>query len=107
VVRREEARRRAAAVPALGDRPDARFVDVPIFEGSPALSRRVANVQLPTPALLVSIRRGRQLVIPHGDTVLEVGDVVTALCPEDSVTALQAALSAGGATEVLDNRRAT
>ncbi len=92
VVRREEARRRAAAASSLGDRPDVRFVDVPIVDGSRSAGRKVADLECPQAALLVSIRRGRDLVIPHGDTVLRVGDVVTALCPEDSAEAVRAAL---------------
>jgi Trk K+ transport system NAD-binding subunit len=32
--------------------------------------------------VLVSIRRGSRLIIPHGDSCLQGGDVVTALCEQ-------------------------
>jgi len=37
------------------------------------------DLELPSDYVLISIQRGRRLVIPHGDTVLQPGDRVTAL----------------------------
>jgi CIC family chloride channel protein len=79
VMRREEARRRAETAQAVSD-TQAEFVDVPLGLNSTAVGRTVVELKLPRQAVLVSIRRGRELVIPHGDTRLQAGDVVTALC---------------------------
>jgi CIC family chloride channel protein len=82
VLRREEARSRSEAIQAV-DHPKAMFVEVSIASGSPVVGLTVAKLNLPRAAVLVSIRRGHELVIPHGDTQLKAGDVVTALCEQE------------------------
>jgi CIC family chloride channel protein len=79
VMRREEARQRADAVRAV-NHSRAEFVEVRIPSESHAANHTVAELNLPRASVLVSIRRGRELVIPRGDTRVECGDVVTALC---------------------------
>ncbi|HZD56357.1 MAG TPA: chloride channel protein [Anaerolineales bacterium] len=78
-LRRDEARRRAETLKSVKD-SSAQFVDVLLVPGSHSVGKTIATLHLPREAVLVSIRRGQDLVIPHGDTVLQVGDVVTALC---------------------------
>jgi CIC family chloride channel protein len=92
VLRREEVRHRAEAIRAV-NHSQAEFIDVPILSGSHAAGLTVAELGLPRAAVLVSIRRGRELVIPHGDTRLESGDVVTALCERESANQVRAALT--------------
>ena len=82
-MRREEARQRADAEHAVSH-TRAEFVEVRIPTESPLAKLTVAELNLPHTAVLVSIRRGRELVIPRGDTQLECGDVVTALCQRES-----------------------
>ncbi len=53
----------------------------------------MAELRLPRLAVLVSIRRGHELVIPRGDTQLQAGDVVTALCMRATTPALREALN--------------
>jgi CIC family chloride channel protein len=91
VVRREEARYRAEAVSAVSH-SRAEFVEVSISSDSQVVGITIAELNLPRAAVLVSIRRGRELVIPHGDTRLEAGDVVTALCQRGQSDELRAAL---------------
>lgn len=91
VVRREEVRRRAA-VTTGGVSGQAEFFDAALTEGSPAVGRTVAELRLPREAVLVSIRRGHELLIPRGDTTLRAGDVVTALCEHAALAAARAAL---------------
>jgi len=91
VVRREEARYRAEAVSAVSH-SRAEFVEVSISSDSQVAGTTIAELNLPRAAVLVSIRRGRELVIPHGDTRLEAGDVVTALCERGQSDELRAAL---------------
>ncbi len=72
-----------AVVHAL-DVPQSRFLEFTIRTGSPALGHRVCDLHLPADCLLVSIRRGPALLVPHGDTELIEGDRVTVLCTLDA-----------------------
>jgi CIC family chloride channel protein len=90
VVRREETRRRAAVTP--GASSQAEFFDLALTAGSPAVGKTVAELRLPREAVLVSIRRGHELLIPRGDTALREGDVVTALCEHAHLQEARAAL---------------
>jgi len=92
VARRDEARRRAAENQLVSDGL-AEFVDIPIPPGSDAAGKTVAELKLPRTAILVSIRRDHQLLIPHGDARLQVGDVVTALCKGNSSALLKSRLT--------------
>ncbi|MGE5224513.1 MAG: chloride channel protein [Omnitrophica WOR_2 bacterium] len=92
VLRREEARQQAEAIQAV-NHSQAEFVEVSIKSESHAAGLKIADLDIPREAVLVSIRRGRQLVIPHGDTLLEPGDVVTALCELESVDEVRARLT--------------
>lgn len=92
VLRREEARHRAEAIQTV-NHSRAEFVEVPIEPGSHAVGHTVAELDLPRAAVLISIRRGRELVIPHGDTRLESGDVVTALCEREWIDEVRALLT--------------
>ncbi len=92
VVRREEARRRADAVETVRD-SHAEFLDIPIAPDSAVIGKTVAELKLPRAAVLVSIRRGDELIIPHGDTRLLAGDVVTTLCEHLFAGEVQAALT--------------
>jgi CIC family chloride channel protein len=82
VLRREEARQRADAIHAV-NHARAEFIEVRIPAEAQAANHTVAELNLPRSSVLVSIRRGRELVIPHGDTRVECGDVVTALCQRE------------------------
>jgi CIC family chloride channel protein len=57
-----------------------------------AVGQTVRDLDLPSRTLLVSIRRGGQMLIPRGDTRLEVGDVVVALVPEAEETTFRSRL---------------
>ncbi len=92
VLRREDARRRTEATRAVSD-TRAEFVDVPIAFNAVTVGKSIAELNLPRTAVLVSIRRGRKLVIPHGDTRLQEADVVTALCQRGHVDEVKTALN--------------
>ena len=84
VMRRDEARQRADATHAV-DHAHAEFVEVRIPIAAHTANLTIAELNLPRTSVLVSIRRGRELLIPHGDTRIESGDVVTALCQPECV----------------------
>ena len=91
-MRREEARRRAESTSLVSD-THATFVDLLLAPNSSAIGQNIAKLKLPRAAVLVSIRRGQELVIPHGDTILQAGDVVTALCERGCSEEVKAALN--------------
>jgi chloride channel protein, CIC family len=57
--------------------PGAVFFELLIRRGSMIVGRQVKDIHWPDRAILVSIRRGSSVLIPHGDTVFEVGDTIT------------------------------
>jgi CIC family chloride channel protein len=83
-MRREEARHRAEQTHIVSD-DRAQFIDIPILPDSRASGKTVAGLGLPKNAVMVLIRRGRDLQIPRGDTILETGDTVTMLCERECV----------------------
>jgi CIC family chloride channel protein len=58
----------------------AQYIDVTLSEASACNGKSVAELGLPDAAVLVAIRRGRELVIPRGNKVLHAGDTLTLLC---------------------------
>ena len=90
------ARQRAERTSIVRD-ANAEFVDVPIDAHSPVIGKPIAALGLPRAAVLVSIRRGHRLVIPHGDTRLQAGDIVTALCEREHIDEIKSALNESAA----------
>jgi CIC family chloride channel protein len=66
------------------------FVEFTLVEGDKAVVKMLANLapHLPEDCVFVSIRRNGRVVIPHGDTVFEIGDHITAFVASDQVGAL-------------------
>ena len=59
-----------------------------------AQGRVLGVLGLPRAAVLVSIRRGDEIIIPRGDTRLRAGDVVTALCEQTYIEEVRNVLNA-------------
>ncbi len=78
IARRVELQHRAERL-RLGKVTGTEFVEVDVHPASPLVGRQIKELDLPSDCVLISIQRGRRLVIPHGDTVLQPGDRVTAL----------------------------
>jgi CIC family chloride channel protein len=78
IARRVELQHRAERL-RLGKVTGTEFVESEIHPASLLAGRQVKELDLPSECVLISIQRGRRLVIPHGDTVLQPGDQVTAL----------------------------
>ncbi len=92
VMRLEEAHRRASISREVSLN-QAKFIDITLSNEAFALGKTIAELNLPRDAVLVSIRRGSQLVIPHGDTKFQAGDVITALCEQNCSDAVKSALT--------------
>jgi len=64
--------------------PGAGFYESMVRRGTPIVGWQVKDVHWPQGAILVSIRRGSSVLIPHGETVIEVGDTITVFGTGDS-----------------------
>ncbi len=74
------------------NRGEAALVEMRLPEGSPALGKAIRELQLPADTVIVSIIRDGKLVIPRGDTSLQVGDEVLAVSTVKAEPALKNAL---------------
>jgi trk system potassium uptake protein len=72
----------------------ARLVEVTLAEGSPAAGLSIANLGVPRDATVVAIVREGHVVVPRGDTVVDVGDEVLVLVTPESEDPVRAILIA-------------
>ena len=66
----------------------AHLVEVTLAEDSPAASTAIADLGIPRDATVVAVVRDDRLVVPRGDTVLQVGDEVLVLVTADAEQAV-------------------
>jgi CIC family chloride channel protein len=80
LTRRDEIQHRTERMRRLQQVDGTEFVDVYLTPGDRAVGMTVMEVarELPEDCVLVSIERDGRVIIPHGDTVLQSGDHVTA-----------------------------
>jgi CPA1 family monovalent cation:H+ antiporter len=71
--------------PSLPESGETRtqFVEVTIPPDSQAVGRTIVELEIPRSAVLVTIQRGEEIIIPRGDTRISAGDVVTVLCERE------------------------
>jgi CIC family chloride channel protein len=75
LTRRAAMRHRAHQV-RLGAFSGVNVEEITIRPGAPCAGHEVGEITWPRNCVIASIRRGRQVLIPHGDTVLQAGDVL-------------------------------
>jgi trk system potassium uptake protein len=63
---------------------DAHLVEVTLADDSPARGRPLSELAVPRDASVVAVVRHGRVVIPRGDTVMQVGDEVVVLVTGDS-----------------------
>jgi len=68
----------------IRSQPGADFFELTVDEGSGAANRAIAEVTWPEDIVLVSIRRGTQVLVPHGDTTIRINDVLTVFGTQES-----------------------
>jgi NhaP-type Na+/H+ and K+/H+ antiporter len=61
----------------IRSQPGADFFDVGVSEDSALANRDVASIPWPGDIVLVSVQRGTSVLVPHGDTMIRVGDRLT------------------------------
>jgi CPA1 family monovalent cation:H+ antiporter len=73
--------------PTLPETAESRtqFLEITLPENAQVVGKTIAEIDFPRTAVLVSIKRSDEIIIPRGDTVLNVGDVVTTLCERDAI----------------------
>ncbi len=80
----------------LGATNDAAVVEVEVEAGSPCDGRRVAEIAWPRDCVVASVRRGGRLLLPRGDTRLEVGDVLLAVTDGDAAAGVRGLCAGAG-----------
>ncbi len=70
------------------------FIEVFIPTDARSVGKTIAELAIPRAAVLVSIRREEETIIPHGDTEVWPGDVVTLLCERDVAASVRDLLRA-------------
>ena len=68
---------------------DASLVEVTLAPSSPAADKTIVELGVPRDASIVALVRQRRLLVPRGDTVLQVGDEVLALVTRESEEAVR------------------
>jgi len=66
------------------------LVEIEVGLNSPATGEKLGAMRLPEDCTVVSVQRGRKIIIPHGDTVVEPGDKVIAFATEGCAPTLRA-----------------
>ena len=73
---RRVTRRHQAHQIQLGSYAEVAVSELTIERGAPCAGQSVSAVHWPHESILVTVRRGGQVSIPHGDTLLQPGDVL-------------------------------
>lgn len=69
------------------DEMPVEFVKISVKKNHPWTNQRVKHISLPPGLLLVLVLRGKERIIPNGDTIVQEGDkiVLSALSPEENL----------------------
>jgi CIC family chloride channel protein len=85
LVRRSDVQKSTKGIPQVMD--EAGFVELTLTSGDGIKGRKVKDVAscMPQESILISINRDGKVIVPHGDTELEEGDLVTAFVREEDI----------------------
>jgi CIC family chloride channel protein len=70
----------------------AHVFEMHLEPGSPVVGKRISEVKWPLESIVASIQRRNKLIVPHGNTVLQAGDILTIVADERAEEELVAAL---------------
>jgi CIC family chloride channel protein len=82
-----------AEILRVGRLDDADFTHLAVTKGSASEGRLVSELDLPEGSLIVSLRRGNQLIIPHGFTRLHAKDRLTIFADNESLPVVEQRLA--------------
>lgn len=71
------------------------LIEVELRSGDAAIDRRIRELSLPANCAIVTVRRGGQVVVPRGDTLLQRGDRIVAIAGGDFKHDIETALRDG------------
>ena len=74
-------------------KPGIRYRQFTVPAGATCSGHKVRDLALPPSCILVSIRRGDEMIVPHGDTVIRAGDVVEVFGGEDQLGEAESCLA--------------
>jgi trk system potassium uptake protein TrkA len=60
------------------------IVQINVDSESSSVNKQIKDLVIPSNTLLIAISRGKEVIIPRGDTVINKGDNILALADEDS-----------------------
>jgi CIC family chloride channel protein len=80
---------------SMEDVVKTKLLEFYIMKGDSACGKRLKDIRLPDDAVIISIQRGKQIVVPRGLTQLLPGDRIIALAGEGSQEILRVALHEG------------
>ena len=83
-VTRRTALRHRAQQARLGVVTGAQVEEIVVQPNALCAGKRVSEAAWPRDSVIASIRRGSRLLIPHGDTLLQAGDVLTVVYEGDA-----------------------
>ena len=63
---------------------DYSIIQVKVDKGSEAVNKALKDLVIPAKAVLISISRGKDVIIPRGDTIINVGDNILAFADKDA-----------------------
>lgn len=67
--------------------------------GAPCAGRRIMDLHWPAESVVASVRRGRRVLVPHGDTILQAGDVLVVVADEQASGEVRRLCQVGTATD--------
>ena len=79
----------------IRSQPGADFFELTVEADSAIANKVIAEITWPTDIVLVSIRRGTTVLVPHGDTPLRIGDVLTVFGTPESEAEIEHLARAG------------
>ncbi|MFN8498474.1 MAG: chloride channel protein [Anaerolineae bacterium] len=66
----------------LGAHTNVGVEDVVVASDAPCVGKPIKALKLPRDSVIATVRRGPQIIIPHGDTVLQADDVIVVVAGE-------------------------
>ena len=87
LTKRATTRHRANEV-RLGAFSGATVIDLVIRPGAPCAGKHISEVKWPKDTVIATLRRGRRIIVPHGDTLLQADDVLVMVTAGDARDAL-------------------
>jgi len=88
VTRRAAMRHRVQQV-RLGAFGGVEVEEIVIESSAPCVGHRVCEIAWPRDCILATLRRGRHILIPRGDTMIQAGDVLAVVVEGENRAALQ------------------